>query len=422
MSQGYNFPQETQCTGTNCVAPPPTRYDVMVAESTALFPSIAASYRILPGLDVGGRFSAGNAKAKQQVAVWGTTGNVEESVRNDTHATLDVKDGFVPTFGFGLTYRPNRFIELAAVYNSATTLRLKGTAVSVKGPSVDPAKVVGPILDNNVGNRLRCDAEGDFTVGQPGEPSKTPACLTVQLPQNAAIGTRYKFLDSYGRMKGDIEVNLGWENWGKTCKFDSAANIIADKDCASPSQILVNLDAGLYVNDQFTEALQVNAVNLGLQDVYTIRVGGSYIIPLNDGSADKAGWPSSIILRGGIGYDTAAARKGWLRASFDGAARTTATVGAALRTPKWELNLGGGYVYEGVNRNPGASADGSLCNPTRTDPIGCDGVNSRPLDQRQGPDPTNPLFAPEVQFESPFNQGSIKSSYLLFMLGYNRFW
>ncbi len=421
MSQGYvdgnNFTTNTACTGGGCVAPPPTRYDVLTSESAALFPSIAAAYRILPQLDIGARFSAGNAKAKTQVMVWGTTGNVEESVRNDTFATLDVKDGFIPTFGVGLTWRPTPVLEVGAVYNSPAVFKTKGSGLSIKGPSVDQAKVVGPIADNDVGNRLRCDADGDFTVG-----GEVPACINLQLPQTATVGVRYKKLDSFGRMRGDIELNVGWENWGKTCDFNTADGIIKNKDCTSPGQFLVNLDAGLYVNGVFTEALQVNAVNLGLQDVYTVRLGGSYIIPLDDGTADPAGWPNSLILRGGVGYDTAAAREHWLRASFDGAARTTATVGIAYRTPKWELNLGGGAVFEGTNENePAGETAGTLCNPTRVNPSGCAGGGaSRDIKDRLGPDPTNPLFAPEVQFENPINQGTITSHYLLFMLGYNR--
>ena len=40
-----------------------------------------------------------------------------------------------------------------------------------------------------------------------------------------------------------------------------------------------------------------------------------------------------------------------------------------------------------------------------------------PPRQRQGPDPTNPLIVPDAQSESPINQGTFKSHYLMFMLG-----
>ncbi len=422
MSQGYDFAKETACTGSqpgDCVAPPPTRYDAMTAESTALFPSIAAAYEILPQLDIGARFSAGSASAKQSVVVWGSPGNVAESVRNDTLFNADVKDPFVPTFGVGVTYRPTPVLEFGAVYNSAATLRLQGSGLSTKGPSVDMVKVVGPIGNNDVGSRPRCTASGsDFKNG-----GKVPACISVQLPQTATVAARYKALDEYGRLRGDVELDVGWENWGKTCDFSSHDAIERNPNCVSPSQILVNLDAGLYVNDGFTVPLEINAVNLGLQDVYTARLGGSYVMPIDDGSADPAGWPDRFILRGGVGFDTRAAREGWLRASFDGAARLTTTIGAAYHTPKWELSFGGGAVFEGSNTNGGAAADGSVCNPTRQDPSGCgaNGATRDPAD-RQGPDPTNPLIGPEVQFESPINQGTIKSHYLLFMLGFNRWW
>jgi long-subunit fatty acid transport protein len=409
MTNGYPLERFGEDTG---IRPPASRYDVLQAESAALFPTIAAAYRILPELDVGVRFSAGNTKAKTTVAVWGTPGNVEESIRHDTLFTADVKDSFVPTFALGATYRPTPFLEFGAVYNSAANLRTQGTARSVKGPGVDTRREVGPIpADFDAGQRPRCRTGETFEVGE-----FTPACISLQLPQNAHVGARYKFLDSAGRMRGDVEVNAGWENWGKTCDFTSQG-IIRDPNCTSPGQFLINLDAGLYVNGQFEQPLQVNFVNLGLRDTYNVRLGGSYVIPLGE-SMDPSSFPRRVVVRGGIGYDTAAARTGWLRASFDGAARVTSTVGAAYRTSKWELNLGGGFVYEGSPENPGANADGTDCNPTRQ-MLGCSGLGTdRPLDQRQGPDPTNPLLDPEFQFENPYNQGTFKAHYLLFMLGF----
>ena len=80
MSQGYQFPSVANGLDPNAVAPPPTRYDVLKQESKLLLPTIAASYRILPELDVGARFTAGNLETKSQVAVWGTPVNVTESV------------------------------------------------------------------------------------------------------------------------------------------------------------------------------------------------------------------------------------------------------------------------------------------------------------------------------------------------------
>jgi hypothetical protein len=161
----------------------------------------------------------------------------------------------------------------------------------------------------------------------------------------------------------------------------------------------------------FSQPLEVNFVNLGLRDTYSFRLGGSFHLPL--------GAVREVVLRGGVAYDTAAAKPGFLRASFDGASRVTTAIGGAYHTRRWELNAGAAVVLEGTQTNPGASPDGSDCNPTRTT-LSCPGTTGpRPLDERQGPDPTNPLLTPENQFENPFNQGSIKSHYLMFMLGFS---
>jgi long-subunit fatty acid transport protein len=395
---------------------PPSRYDVLKAESAVIYPSIAAAYSILPTLDVGARFSAGNANAKTTLAVWGTPNNVEESIRNDALFTADVKDGFVPAFAVGANFRPTRHIEVGAVYNSKATLKLEGTALAINGPSVDKTKAVGPIpSDVDLGpDRPRCKASGDFAVG-----GKTPVCISLDLPQTASVGARYKLLDPWGRERGDLELDVGWENWGKRCDFSSADAISKNRNCTSPGQYLVNVDAGLYVNNQFQQPLEVSTVDLNLRDTYAVRLGGSYHIPLDDGSADPAGWPNRIVLRGGVGFDTQAARDHWLRAVQDGAARLTTAVGAAYKTPKWELDLGMSYIYEGTTKNGGANADGTDCNPTRVD-LFCAGQNQdRPLNQRQGPDPTDPLLPVNLQKENPVNQGTFKSHYLLFMLGYS---
>lgn len=413
MTNGYDFVEDSATLGA---PPPPTRYDVLTAESQALFPSVAAAYSILPELDVGLRLTAGRVKSKSTVMVQGTPGNVNESIRHDTQFTADVSDGFVPTFGLGVTYRPLPQLEIGAVYNHAATIRAKGTGQSIKGPNVDPDRVIGPMPDEF----SRCETGGTM--------AQQKACITTQLPANAHVGARYKFLDATGALRGDVELNVGWEHWGKTCDY---ADAISDAfqipdlverarvlrgldDCASPGQILVNLDTALYnTGGTFGEDVKVNFVNYGLQDTYSARLGGSFHLPLGD-AADAR----KLIFRGGVGYDTAAAKDGWLRASFDGAARVTTTAGIAYRTARWELNVGGGAVLEGENTNGGAGANGADCNPTSDDPNACSGTGApRPLGDRQGPDPTSPLLTPNDQFENPFNQGTIKSHYVLLMLG-----
>lgn len=363
------------------VAPPATRYDIMQQDAAVVLPSLGVAYSVLPNLDVGLRLSAGFAKLKSTTAIWGMPANVTESLRQDGVFTVDATDNFVPAWGLGVTYRPTPAIELAANYTSQISVDAKGTAKSATGPDVTlngNTISIGPTDDMFT----RCATGGTATLQK--------ACVYLALPMTATLAGRYKFLGGDGREKGDIELDVGWENW--------SAN--------RASNYRVVVDADVYVNGASALSLHDNLVRHGFQDTYSARLGGSYRIPVS---------ANEVIVRGGIGYDTAAAKTGWLRADIDGAARTTMTVGGGFRTKRWEINAGGGVILEGSPSNPGE------CNPTSPQPnmVGCNGDGvEHPLDQRQGPDPINPLVVADQQSEAPVNRGSYKSHYVLLMLGF----
>jgi len=398
MSQGYEFLTDQNINNPGyAIAPPPTRYDVMKQESALLLPSLAAAYRVTPDFDIGIRLTAGNLKSKTSVIVWGTPGNVSEDIKNDSAFNAEVSDPFIPAAGIGATYRVGPTLEFGLNYTTPVVVNAKGTATSVKGPSTDQTLTIGPVPDA----MAKCDTGGTM--------EQQKACISLELPMTATIGGRYKMLDEAGNLKADIELDVDWENWGKHCNYDDAH--IVDSGCTSPGQYRIQIDSGLYRNGAFAQALNVNALNLGLQDTFGVRLGGAYYHPLGG---------SRLVARGGIAYDSAAAKEGWLRANFDGAARTTLALGGAYQGSSWQVSAGFGYVHEGSNTNPGANPDGSDCNPTPMS-LGCGGTN-RPPDQRQGPDPTNPLLTPDTQFENPYNQGTITSHYLMFMLGFSKSW
>jgi long-subunit fatty acid transport protein len=396
LSQGFKF--ETSDTGNFDVAPPPTRYDVWTQESALLMPSIAAAYRILPNLDVGARFTAGNFKTKTQVVVWGTPGNVEEDIKKDALFTADVKDNFIPALGLGATYRIGPSIELGAQWTSPIVIKAKGTARSLRGPANDESKQIGPVPD-------------DMAICQTGGTMEEQrACISLQLPMTATVGGRYKLVDDSGEEFADVELDVNWENWGKTCNFDDAH--IVNSDCTSPGQYRVQLDMGLYSNgnyvDKVSETAGANVINLGLKDTWGVRLGGSYKHRLSP--------TARLIGRAGFALDTRAAKDGWLRTNFDGAARQTIALGGAYEARTWAVNAGFGYVHEGKISNSGD------CNPTQTDFVCNDNGMMTPPADRNHPDPTNPLLTPNTQFENPYNEGSIKSHYLMFMLGFTKGW
>ncbi|HEX4420979.1 MAG TPA: outer membrane protein transport protein [Kofleriaceae bacterium] len=378
------------------VPPPSTRYDIMFQQAAFLMPSLVAAYSVLPNLDVGLRLTAGQASLKSTTALWGTPlPNYQENVKQDAVFAVDASDNFVPGFGIGVTYRPTPNIELAANYTSEVDVHAKGNAQSTLGPEAGisgSAVTIQPVSDD----MARC-ATG-------GTPDNLRACVDFALPMNATIAGRYKFLDRHGNLKGDVELDLDWENWGKTCSADS----FEDGSCTSPSDYRVIVDAQAQIDPRFAGInLMTSAVHHGFKDGYGAHLGGSYHVPIGAARAD--GSSNEIILRGGIGYDTAVAKTGWLRADLDGAARTTLTAGAAYRTNRFEIDLGFGAALEGSPSNPNNGDAAEPCNPTQAAP-------SCPV-PHQGPDPINPLLPTTNQADSPIAQGDYQAHYLMFMLG-----
>jgi hypothetical protein len=221
---------------------------------------------------------------------------------------------------------------------------------------------------------------------------------------NVQVGGRYIFLDDAGKPKGDVELDLDWEHWGKSCSDED----LLDGKCTSPGDFRVVVDATTVVVLPTGPVpgipLHDSLVKHGLRDSFGVRLGGSYRFSVgakrDDGDSDQ------LIIRGGLGYDTAAAKTGWLRADLDGAARTTIAVGASYRLRRFEISLGGGTILESPS-NPNVGGGPQPCNPI---------MGSPPCgEERQGPDPVNPTA--ETQAESPVSQGDYKAHYLLFMLG-----
>jgi long-subunit fatty acid transport protein len=380
------------------IPPPPTRYDVMKQEAVVFLPSLAAAYRILPELDVGLRLSWGFANLKSTTALWGFLDNYEEDIKKDGTITADVTDSFVPGFGLGVTYRPTPSLEFGANYSSELDIHSKGIATQNLGPS---ALLSGSSV--TIAPRT-----GTCDPAAPPAPAGTTdlnACIDLALPMTAQLGARYKFLDAAGKLKGDVELDLDWENWGKRC---SSADFHSGQ-CVSPDDYRVVIDAQAQSNGTAFNDLKEAEIKHGFRDTYGIRAGGSYRLPV--GAARDDGNRNELILRGGLGYETAAAKTGWLRADVDGAARTTITVGAGYRMQRFEVSVGGGAILEGSPSNPNVGGGATPCNPTSTD-MTCNGSTVH-----QGPDPINPLEVSTSQRLNPVNQGDYKSHYLLFMLG-----
>jgi len=350
---------------------PPNRYDVQKQDVSAAFPSVAASYslgsNVLGGsseLDIGVRASWGFAGLKSQTYVWALR-NYEEDIANDGQFTVDAADHFIPAFGVGVSYRPNRSFEFGVAYNSAATIGAKGESSAVLGSGL-PA--LGGVQEELLPSTTNLCDEG-------GEIGALKTCLTIKLPQSAKAGGRYIFRDRNGDERGDIELDVKWENWGGASDY----GVIVDGQSST---------LGIRLNQSI--------IGHGLKDVISVRLGGAYSFPAG---------PGKIIVRAGAAYDTEAAPVEWNRLDLDSAPRTTLAGGLAWEGKSYRVDVGGGVVVEPERVAPS-------CNPDLADPD-CASFAANTV----SPSPAQPLQGPNNQTISPFNAGTYKSGYALLSLG-----
>jgi long-subunit fatty acid transport protein len=351
-------------------APPPQRYDIIEQDVSAAFPSIAAAYPITSALAVGLRLSWGFGGSKGTQFLWALR-NYPEDVRTDGRFTADLKDNFVPAAALGLHFKVSPKIELGANYNTAKHINFKGDGQAVLGPNVglgDMQDFIAPETDFPM-----CEGGGDI--------AHLKTCVNLTLPQNLTLGGRYIFRDGGGRERGDIEFDVQWEDWSS----------------ASDIEIIVDGKSGL-------TGLRLQPVlnRHGFKDTYSVRLGGAWGFDLGD---------NRLIARAGAAHDTAAAPLSWTRLDVDGMERTTLGAGLGYEVGSWRFDLGGGVVLEPTREVP-------VCNPD-LDNLGCPTATGAetPQDEREAPDPVQPLSDANSQVESPYNGGTYEQGYVLLSLG-----
>lgn len=360
------------------LAPGPQRYDSIEQSAETALPSLAIAYRPMPKLDIGVRASWGIAELNAKTATWGIR-NYEEWEEKDGVFSIDVKDNFVPAWGAGVLFRPSSSFEIGAAYHSALHIRAKGEGSTILGTAVDPLDPDAFIEAEDRPQFIDCELGGEDIVA-------LKSCLDLDLPQFATVGGRWVMRDDDGSEKADVEIDVRWENWS------------ADK--ASEYEVRVD-------GKSSTGGFVLNPATIGhrLEDVWSVRVGGSYTTQLGG---------SDMTYRLGVAHDTKTAKLSYVRVDFDSAPRTTFGLGAAYTFAggKYRLDLGGGYVYEPTRKLAQClPPDGPDLSRTS-----CSG-DDLPAKDRIHPDPAQPLSDANSAFESPFNAGKYESSYLLFSLG-----
>jgi long-subunit fatty acid transport protein len=349
------------------LAPAPQRYDMVKQESLAALPSIAAGFRITDQLDIGLRFSWGFSTLKARTYLWALP-NHEEDVEQEAIFDLDVSDSFVPGFGGGVLYRPHKNLEIGLAYSSQLDLDMQGRGStdlkSRSGGPGQPVPSIGPVRDEEAA----CAPGGT-------DMHHLKACVDIIVPMTATAGARYVLRDGADRELGDIELDVRWENHSASKDID----------------VLVDAE----VDEPIFRYLNETIIHHGFEDSWSFRLGGSYRIPLAT---------SVVEARGGVSYDTATAPESWSRLDIDGSQRFQLALGASWQVGRWRFDLGGAAIV-----SPERTVDnGDPFTPPAEEP---------PQDDRNAPDPSNPLEGPQNQAYHPFNNGTFNNHYLIVQTG-----
>ncbi|MSP16583.1 MAG: hypothetical protein EXR73_08245 [Myxococcales bacterium] len=338
-------------------APSPARYDILEQEVSLAYPSLAVAYAVSKRLSVGARASWGFGSISARSYTWGIT-NQEEDQQKDGAFSIDVQDNFIPAWGAGLLFRASSALELGVAFDSGSHFGGSGVGITSLGPKLGLAgelDYIDPVDDRFV----QC-ATGGVLGG-------IAACLDLDLPMFATAGARFIFRDAAGRERGDLELDLRWEQWS------AASDTVVTVDGQSHL-------TGIYLNPTI--------IKHGFDDVLSARLGGSASVGRVDLSA-------------GVAYETAAAPTSWNRLDLDGSSRLLGSFGVGVRVGRWQIDAGAAIVVQ----------------PDRTVTEVADPSMPPAVADRSQPDGLQPLQGPLNQEYAPINLGKYTSGHLIGMVG-----
>lgn len=346
-------------------APNPLRYDMLEQDGLFILPSIGFAAELHETLDVGVRASWGFGNVESRSFLWAVT-NESEDPEFDGDFGFEASDKFMPNFGAGLLWRPTKYLEFGAAWYGPMTFDGKGTGQAVLGekagmPIPGVNTFVEPIPDDE---RPKCDTGGTA--------ADLKTCLTLKLPQRLTVGGRLIKRGPDGREKGDLELDVRWENSGGV----GDPEITVDGRDASTGR-----------------RLQLAKIHHGHQDVFSVRLGGAWKLPVGK---------NELEVRGGVAYDTAAAPTSWTRADIDPAARVTFATGVGYTWSRYRFDLGVSAV---------ASAKVTVERVAVADPT--------VVNDRVQPDPVQPLDTANQQEYHPMNEGTYETFYLMGLFGFS---
>lgn len=370
--------------GTGTPQAAPGRYLLVQQAGVILFPTIGVGYEVGSGLRLGASFSWGFARLKLTNANVSVNTDNTTPAANDTRATLQVHDYFVPGFTVGGIYSVAPEIDVAGWYKWSDAIRARGD-VGTAANYYSKQNARGD--DGKVGY-------GDSVYEDCGTGTDTKACgggqnATVKLaiPMEAKVGVRYhkrraappsdrapedlsaltpselqSRAEDLKRQRAAFESATHTRDPLATDVFDIEADLTwANNSSADTIEIRFPGDASgkgtLPVAGTGGELPPNTDQKRGLKDVFGVRVGGDYNV-----------LPDQLAVRGGAFFESSAASPALQNIDFMPTARFGLSLGGTYRfrfgqgekTRALELMLGLSHVFFAEQRRTDPNASGAL--------------------------------------------------------------
>jgi len=388
----------------------PQRYLLVEQSGIILFPTVGVGYEILDNLRLGASFSWGFARLKLTSATNSLNTDAITPEKNDTRATIQAHDYFVPGFTVGGLYSATPEIDVGAWYKWSDSIKARGDAGTAanyysKNNGLGDSKGVryGDTIYSDCGTGL-----ATTTACAGGE----NATVTFVVPMEAKLGFRYHKrragLPSLGPEATPEELVAAarakhLRDPMATDVFDVEADVTwANNSAADTIQIRFPGDAtgkgSLPVSGVPGGQIPPNAdQKRGYKDVIGVRVGGDYNV-----------LPDQLALRGGAFFESSAADAALQNIDFVPSSRFGLAAGGTYR-----IHLGGGDKSSAIELMLGFSHV-FFAEQSRTDP-GASGAPALAGTSCNGSDPvvgtqTCTDGSPRYRTKWPVNLGTITNS------------
>lgn len=271
--------------------PSPARYAHVQSQSTIIFPTLGAGYRVTEHLDVGLAGILAVAKLSEMSIAYADTGG--GSCKNVEYRPCDVEghlnaEGTGAGASLGVMYRPFEWLQIGGQVRSMMKVNANGSTTAKLGGGGPNAK--------------------------PGDP--VAATTTVEMPWIVRLGGRYIAMEKTEDEKRelwDAELDLTYEAWG-----------------ATDSPTVTTADQGLGTGPSTITSVQ------NWKNTFSVRAGGAYNMALDPNS--------TVIFRAGAYYDAPTTDDPDTRIATNTLAKAAGTLGVGYKRGAFAVNAAYGAV------------------------------------------------------------------------------